>query len=666
MAQEINSVTALGRPVERPEQDEFNRLPFCEALADRIAQIGNPDGAAVVGLYGKWGFGKSSMLNLIEDRLATRPARDVVVARFNPWLFTNEEELLKSFFEVLAPMRETNRGKLGALADLSRKYGGQAGMLADSIFGESAGKLVDAVFKGPSLEEINAGMQQADDNRTIVLLIDDLDRLDRAEVLLMLKLVRLNSNLPRLVYLLAFDDEIIAKTVGGAYGLDAEAGREFLEKIVQFPFAVPAIGEERLLAYVLRHARHACSAAGVKASSAAWAGYEQVCRAGFSPRLRTPRQAIRYGAAMDFSLPMLAGEVDPVQQMIIEGLRLLYPELYAMLRDRTGAVLASGDSEPLHAAAKAAVPGSDIAVKAILDALLAPADAATDSPFFHPRYWQRYFEYAVRLDSIGNKDLAALRGSVNDSAALAAECVRLSQRNADEFDGVVRDLAVAAHSATRLRWIAGLMRASVSLPDIGNRRIWQTWVDLIAWLAFGSNAADQPDALAQSDVEQVLQTPCAPGLLPILSDALAVQEELLRERRYAAQDFGGSPLDLTALRKVITDRIEDVAPAFVADMLKQDSVGYSLFAHLGIYASDAFRDWMETALRETPARAIHIVRHFSKGNLEDKLRHQSWIGIAELAAILYTPLGETIPLEPRHPIDQIIALRSKHAAHFAG
>lgn len=387
---------------------------------------------------------------------------------------------------------------------------------------------------------------------------------------------------------------------------------------------------------------------------------------GFSARLRTPRQAIRYGAAMDFSLPMLAGEVNPVQQMIIEGLRLLYPELYAMLRDRTGAALASGDSEPLYAAARTAVRGSDMAVEVILDALLAPAHSAVDSPFFHPRYWQRYFEYAVRPDSIGNRDLVALNERSNDPAALAAECVRLSRRNADEFEGVVRDLAVAGDSATRLRWIAALMRASVSLPGIENRRIWQTWVDLIAWLAFGSDAADQPDALALSAVEQVLLEPCAPGLLPMLSDALQVQDERLRERRLAASDFSASPLDMTALGKVITSRIELEARTSLDDMLKQDSVGFSLYAYLGIYASDAFRDWMASALRATPARAVQLIGHFSKDKLEEKLRRQSWIGTAELAAIVHAHFGDPIPLEPRHPIDQIIALRSKHASHFAG
>jgi hypothetical protein len=665
MAQEIDSPAALGNPVQKIGQDEFNRAPFCAALAERIARLGNKHGAAVVGLYGKWGFGKSSMLNLIEDHLDTHHGDDVVVAKFNPWLFTNEEDLLRSFFEVLEPMRNPDPGFFQKVGKVGRKYSGEFGMLADMVLGEPVKKIVDTVTRGPSLEDTHAALQRRDDKHTIVLLIDDLDRLDRAEVLLMLKLVRLNSNLPRVVYVLAFDDEIIARTIGSAYGLDPDAGREFLEKIVQFPFAVPAIGEERLLAYVLRHARRACDDAGVKVDRAAWDIYEAVCHKGFSARLRTPRQAIRYGAALDFSLPMLAGEVDPVQQMIIEGLRLLYPESYAVLRDRTGAALEAGNSGPLFTEVIMTMPGNEAAGRVILEALLNPDRPAIDSPFFHRRYWQRYFEYAVRPDGISNADLARLKARFDEPAVLAAACARLVQRNADEFAGVVRDLTRDVDTATRLGWITALMHASASLPDIGNRPTWQTLAHLIAGLALGTDLDDLAP-LALPDIEQVLTNNCAPGMLPILRDALQAQDRLLCDRRIAANDFGGAPFDVATLGKVITARIEAAAPAFLSSMLIEDSVGFDLFAYLRIHATPSFRSWITSVLRAEPARSVDIVRHLAKDKLSHDLQFQSWIETTELAAILHAHLGEPLPREPRHPIDQIIALHGKYPSTFAG
>jgi predicted KAP-like P-loop ATPase len=169
--------------------------------------------------------------------------------------------------------------------------------------------------------------------RTVVVLIDDLDRLDRNEIMTMLKLVRLTGNLPHVVYVLAFDDEMVAQAAGSEYGNNRESGRHFLEKIVQFPFAIPAVGQERLVNYVLRHARNATDHSGIILGETDWSAFRDLTHHSLSRRLSTPRQAIRYGSALEFALPILKDEVNPLQQMVVEGLRILFPELYVDIRD---------------------------------------------------------------------------------------------------------------------------------------------------------------------------------------------------------------------------------------------------------------------------------------------------------------------------------------------
>jgi hypothetical protein len=362
---------------------------------------------------------------------------------------------------------------------------------------------------------------------------------------------------------------------------------------------------------------------------------------------------------------MLAGEVDPVQQMIIEGLRLLYPELYAILRDRTGAALDAGDSGSLYTQVLMAMPGNEDAGRVILDALLDPRRPTIHSPFFHRRYWQRYFEYAVRPDGIRNADLALLKARFDEPAVLAAECVRLVERNADEFAGVVRDLARDVDTTARLRWIAALMRASGSMPDIRDKRIWRKLATLIAELVLGTDLVDLRP-LALNDIEQVLTETCATGMLPILCHALQAQETSLQRRSVAAHKYDAMPFDVAALEKIITARIEAAAPAFLWSMLVEDSIGFDLFAYLRIHANPSFRTWMASALRAEPTRSIEIVRHLAKDKLSQDLQFQRWIETTELAAILHAHFGESLPQEPKHPIDQIIALYSKYSSAFAG
>src|SRR3546814_15517077 len=53
----------------------------------------------VVGLTGKWGSGKSTILHLLAEHLQAMD--DVAVATFNPWLFKGRDELLAAFFNEL-------------------------------------------------------------------------------------------------------------------------------------------------------------------------------------------------------------------------------------------------------------------------------------------------------------------------------------------------------------------------------------------------------------------------------------------------------------------------------------------------------------------------------------------------------------------------------------
>jgi hypothetical protein len=47
------------------------------------------------------------------------------------------------------------------------------------------------------------------------------------------------------------------------YGNSPDAGRQFIEKIVQFPFVIPAVGQDRMVEYALKHARSAATTAGL-------------------------------------------------------------------------------------------------------------------------------------------------------------------------------------------------------------------------------------------------------------------------------------------------------------------------------------------------------------------------------------------------------------------
>jgi len=70
-------------------------------LAQSIAGLPRAEGH-VVALYGKWGFGKTTMLNYVRHYLSELgQSEQPVVVSYNPWWFSGHEDLVRAFFSQL-------------------------------------------------------------------------------------------------------------------------------------------------------------------------------------------------------------------------------------------------------------------------------------------------------------------------------------------------------------------------------------------------------------------------------------------------------------------------------------------------------------------------------------------------------------------------------------
>ena len=75
--------------------------------------------------------------------------------------------------------------------------------------------------------------------RSIIVIIDDIDRLPPEQVHTIFQLIKAIGDFPRTAYLIAYDPEQVADAL--SYG-KAYNGKSYLEKIIQFPYPVPRIG----------------------------------------------------------------------------------------------------------------------------------------------------------------------------------------------------------------------------------------------------------------------------------------------------------------------------------------------------------------------------------------------------------------------------------------
>lgn len=399
----------LDNPVSLKAEDEFNRWPFSHRLAATISGFDARQGAPVLGLFGSWGSGKSTVLNFVRTVLESDHSDDVIVYFFNPWLFKDTDALLLEFF---AGMAQTVKAKLGSpgrkVGTLMEKYGGA--LNAVPLVGKGLSDLTQSLGKELASDSTQAKRDRLvaamrEQTKKVVVLIDDLDRLDRDEIMTTLKMVRLTANFPNVVYLLAFDEERVGRVAGEAYG-EASDGRQFLEKIIQFPFALPAIGRERLASYVIRHAREVCQEADIKIGGEEWDEFALLCRKALLIRLNTPRQAIRYANALRFALPLLKGEVDPFDQLIVEAVRILHPELYAVLGSLDsfeGATPASIMEVVGRRNPSLSVQEGDACAQ--ITTVLLRWKRTSPKTITDTRYHGRYFSYAVAPDDVSDAEL---------------------------------------------------------------------------------------------------------------------------------------------------------------------------------------------------------------------------------------------------------------------
>jgi hypothetical protein len=94
------------RPILTSHQDRLNRGLFAKYLARCILDHKDPE-SLVVGLYGGWGVGKTSVINLLREELEFAASNMLdtekpIILNFSAWSYSGQEQLIYSFFRRLS------------------------------------------------------------------------------------------------------------------------------------------------------------------------------------------------------------------------------------------------------------------------------------------------------------------------------------------------------------------------------------------------------------------------------------------------------------------------------------------------------------------------------------------------------------------------------------
>lgn len=253
---------------------------------------------ATIGLYGDWGSGKSSLMAMAQEQIETKKDDTYICVRFNGWLFEGYEDaktaLCSTILDTIYKKPKLIPSVKRKITDLLKKvdgkkllgkgiqYGldfaltGGIGAIGDITL-QSLKKILKDKFSDIQSDDIEKILEiykgeekkrQEIENfhkkfesilkeskiKHLVVFIDELDRCAPETILDIFAAIRLFLYAKGTYFIIGADERLIEYAVNTKYskveGNNMDIGKEYLEKMVQYPIRIPRMNEEDVEQYI--------------------------------------------------------------------------------------------------------------------------------------------------------------------------------------------------------------------------------------------------------------------------------------------------------------------------------------------------------------------------------------------------------------------------------
>ena len=293
-------------PIQDPSQDSLNRYSLAQATAEYISKKfkefkkskKDPKNSLLTGyniaIIGTWGEGKTSFINLIKHELKINNDNDIEIKEFDPWYFPDKCDLheqflslisnknsllcyLKGYFILLIIVAVVINSPFvfcleflvnNKLFDWIHKFFNTFIKLIEysylyfviiTIFYFFYNRkslpsipLLSSIFDFIGLfkeDEFNSvtfkdKLEKLVKKKKLLIVVDNIDRLHPIQIKRIFDLIKGIGNLPNVIYILAFDKQVVSKALNKK---DVEDGSKYLDKFIQYQVFLHTTYEEHVI-----------------------------------------------------------------------------------------------------------------------------------------------------------------------------------------------------------------------------------------------------------------------------------------------------------------------------------------------------------------------------------------------------------------------------------
>lgn len=221
-------------PLGEDGTDLLGYMDYAVSVTNKINES-HFEKSFAIGINAAWGVGKTSFMDLTKRALS----KDAIIIDFKPWNSSHPDSIITDFFETFHEAIKPHPVNMHLLLS---QYSRKLTQLNPNGITRFIETIVTLVYGETSLQklhnQINNSLKQL--KKKIVIYIDDVDRLDKNEIMEVLRLIRNTASFYNTVFIVAYDRNYIIESIEKH---NTVAPKKFLEKIFQLEVNLPSFSK---------------------------------------------------------------------------------------------------------------------------------------------------------------------------------------------------------------------------------------------------------------------------------------------------------------------------------------------------------------------------------------------------------------------------------------